>query len=87
MITIKRGKSRIFSEILLFWCIYILVIFLCKKLFLNVGLHSDVRFLLKNIVSFGCTVLITGTILQYFPTHLVKITLIAIIIIVFLVLM
>jgi len=67
----KKEASRL-TKIVLFWTIFLFVVFLSKEI---IGYPKDgINFLLKNLVSFICAIILTGAMIQFLGERALKIS-------------
>jgi len=69
----EEKKPGNILKIFMFWSIFFLVIFLGKKLFASP--EDNVDFIVMNLLSFGCTVVLSGILLHFLSIKSLKISL------------
>jgi len=66
-----KGAGRLF-KIILFWTIFLFIIFLGKRIFDYPKDNLD--FIVKNLLSFAFTVILSGIMLHYFRLKALKLS-------------
>ena len=74
--TTEENRKGNILKILLFWSIFIFVIFLGRRIFGPPEGNPD--FIVKNLVSFGASIVISGVMLHFLSKKLLKIGLLII---------
>ena len=68
----KREKPGTILKILLFWTIFIFIVFLVKRV---IGYpKGNIDFLIKNILSFFCAVILSGGMLHFLSTKSLRLS-------------
>jgi len=74
---IKQKSSKIrepgkILKIILFWTILLFIIFLSKKI---IGYpKSNIDFIVKNLLSFACTIILSGVMLHFLNVRLLMLS-------------
>jgi hypothetical protein len=67
----EKEPSKIL-KILLFWSIFLFIIFIGKRI---IGFpKGSIDFIIKNLLSFVCTVILSGTMLHFLSAKLLKLS-------------
>ncbi|HAY38673.1 MAG TPA: hypothetical protein DCY53_04610 [Desulfobacteraceae bacterium] len=70
--TDKEKEPGYILKILLFWTIFIFIVFIVKRIFGDSKENFD--FIIKNILSFVCTIILSGTLFHFLSVTSLKIS-------------
>jgi hypothetical protein len=68
----KNKVSSKLIKVVLFWTIFLFVVFMSKKIIGHP--KGTVDFLVKNLLSLACALIVTGTMLHFFSQRALKIS-------------